>query len=74
VGQLAQTLIGRGKAEGRVEGLAEGLEQLLEHFGPLPDAIRDRISGASPDQLKAWLRAARTAPSLDSVFGPRLRH
>jgi len=71
MGRLAQTLIERGEAK----GLAKGLEQLLEHrFGPLPDAIRDRISAASPDQLKAWLRAARTAPSLDSVFGSRLRH
>jgi len=71
MGQLAQDLI----AEGYAEGYAKGLEQLLEQrFGPLPAPVRDRIAGASLDELRAWFRVAIDAPSLDAVFGARVRH
>ncbi|MBU0501475.1 MAG: DUF4351 domain-containing protein [Gammaproteobacteria bacterium] len=62
-----------GRAEGRGEGRLEGgvrlLTRQLEHrFGPLPQAVHDRLAAASEGQLEAWGEAVLTAPSLDALF------
>jgi len=65
MGTIAETL----RAEGRAEGRAWSLIRVLEsRFGSLPQGIRDRIAGADPDQLDAWLDRVLDAGSLDSVF------
>ncbi|MDE0459673.1 MAG: Rpn family recombination-promoting nuclease/putative transposase [Chromatiales bacterium] len=62
-----------GRAEGREEGRAEGqagiVLRLLElRFGVLPDAVRDRVRGASAAELEAWAEAVLVAASLDEVL------
>lgn len=64
----------RGREEGRAEGREEGERRALEtvlvaRFGPLGDAQRGLLDGASSEQLRAWLVAAATAPSLDEALG-----
>ncbi len=83
MGELAQELIGRGRAEGRAAGIAEGMAEgrvaglvrLLERrFGPLQARVLDRIEGAPLDRIEAWFDAAIDAPSLSDVFDDRSRH
>ncbi|MDE0049643.1 MAG: Rpn family recombination-promoting nuclease/putative transposase [Rhodospirillales bacterium] len=62
-----------GREEGRQEGRAEGqagiVLRLLElRFGVLPDAVRDRVRGASAAELEAWAEAVLVAASLDEVL------
>ena len=67
----------RGLAEGREKGIAEGraegrvavlLRQLEKRFGPLDASVRDRIAGASPEQLLVYADRVLDVPSLDGVF------
>ena len=73
--------IEKGLAEGIEKGLAEGIEkgqsagqaglllrQLELRFGELPEAVRDRVRGASVPELEAWAEAVLDAASLDEVL------
>ena len=69
--------IEKGLAEGVEKGLAEGIEkgqaglllrQLELRFGELPEAVRDRVRGASVSELEAWAEAVLAAASLDEVL------
>ena len=69
--------IERGRSEGREEGRAEGragiVLRLLElRFGDVPDAVRERVRGASAAELEAWAEAVLVAASLDEVLAVRL--
>ncbi len=58
-----------GKAEGKVEGKAELLVRLLGlRFGPLPDAIRERIAHATHDDLDVWAERIITGANLEEVL------
>lgn len=69
-----------GIEKGRQQGLQQGLQQgevallqrqLSRRFGPLPDAVRARLTGASIDQLETWAIRVLDAASLDEVFDQR---
>ncbi len=68
-----------GIAEGKAAGIAEGkaetfLRQARLKFGELAPVHAERVRGASPEQLDAWLDALITAEDVDAVFGDRTRH
>ena len=52
--------------EGEARLLAKQLER---RFGPLPQAVTDRLVAATEAQLNAWGEAVLSAPSLDAIFG-----
>ncbi len=71
------------KAEGKVEGMvlgqrdgqARSLIRLLEkRFGPVPEAVRARVTAAEIDVLDQWLDRVLDAPTLDAVFGDGKSH
>lgn len=52
-------------------GLGEALvlkRQLARRFGPLPDALLQRIDSAPREHLELWLDRILEAASLDEVF------
>ena len=58
--------IEKGKTIGMTIGVAGGVLDLLADLGDIPEALRQRISGESSiDTLKAWLRLAARAESVD---------
>ncbi|HEY9279758.1 MAG TPA: DUF4351 domain-containing protein [Eoetvoesiella sp.] len=62
-----------GKLEGRVEGRVEGEASLLQRqltrkFGPVPEALQQRIQTATLVQLETWSLNILDASSLDEVF------
>jgi hypothetical protein len=62
-----------GRAEGKAEGKADGLrsalrKQLVLKFGPLSEAIEDRINAATVEEIDRYLERILSAPSLGSVF------
>jgi len=62
----------RGLEKGRVEGEARSLTRLLERrFGPLPDALADRIAEADIAELERWTDRVLAATSLEVVFDPQ---
>lgn len=71
------TLAERWKAEGRIEGKAEGriegarlvlLSQLELKFGTIGDLERQRIEGATDDDVSRWVKRVLTADSVHDVF------
>ena len=71
----------KGKQEGLQEGLQKGLQkgiatgeglllqrQLARRFGPLPDAVLQRIAAASITELEPWGDRVLDAASLNDVF------
>jgi hypothetical protein len=55
--------------EGKLEGEAAVLErQLTRRFGPLDEATRSRIRGASLEKLERWTDRILDAPTLTAVF------
>ena len=71
--EYEQKGIQKGKQEGLQEGLqkGEGLllqRQLARRFGPLPDAVLQRIAAASITELELWGDRVLDAASLDDVF------
>ena len=77
MGTVAEAWIEQGRAEGIEKGLAEGRAEALERlllrqlelrFGALPEAVRERVRGASAAELEAWAEAVLTAASLDEVL------
>ena len=64
--------IEKGLQQGLQQGEATLLQrQLARRFGPLPDAIRAQLNGASIDQLEIWAIKVLDAESLDEVFDQR---
>jgi hypothetical protein len=54
----------------RFEGKAETLSrQLTRRFGPLPEWVPTRLSGATIEQLDLWADRVLDAPTLEAVFG-----
>ena len=65
----------RGEARGEAIGKTEALLRLLtRRFGPVPDAIRQRIAQADTAALDDWFDAAIDARSLDAIFPPSTSH
>ena len=65
-----------GIEKGLQQGLQQGevallQRQLSRRFGPLPDAVRARLTSASIDQLETWAIRVLDAASLDEVFDQR---
>jgi predicted transposase YdaD len=74
----ADMLRAEGEAKGLAKGLAKGVgkgearvlvRQLTRKFGPVPDAVRERIDTASLEQLEIWTDRVLDAATLDEVFG-----
>jgi predicted transposase YdaD len=70
---IAEQLIQQGRTEGRAEGRAEGrielLEQLiLEKFGTLPPALRERLASATDEQFTRYSRRVLRAETLDAML------
>ena len=60
-----------GKIEGKIEGKGEALVRLAERrFGPLPDALRQRVETADAASIEGWLDGLFDATSLEMLFGP----
>ena len=72
-----------GRQKGRLEGLMEGeqrglragevrvlMRQLELKFGQVGAQVRERIEGASADEILLWGERVLTADSLDEVFTP----
>jgi len=59
-----------GRAEGLLEGLRSAVHQIIEARGiQLTDAQVDVVNTCnSPDTLRAWSKAAVTAPTADDIF------
>jgi hypothetical protein len=59
----------QGREQGRRQGEASALTRLLERrFGPLSDAVRDRIASADLPALEAWSLRVLDAASVDEVL------
>jgi Domain of unknown function (DUF4351) len=63
----------KGRLEGRREGRREGevrllLGQLERKFGPLPEAVRQRVSAADSERLLRWGEGLLAAERLDELF------
>jgi len=55
--------------EGRKEERCSLVKRLLEkRFGPLPDAIQQRLQNATPEELEHWAMRMLEVDSLDAVF------
>lgn len=76
--EFAKRYYGAGMAEGKAEGIAEGraegraefaIRLLTRRFGELPGSIRDRIHGASIDELDRIGDRLLTADSLTEALG-----
>ena len=72
--ELREEGYGQGRAEGygqgRAEGYGQGLARLLQHRfnGDLTPAHRQRIAGASVEQIDIWFDRGINAPDIDAVF------
>jgi predicted transposase YdaD len=69
-----QEAFAEGEERGRQQGVAEGEHRLLSkqlglRFGPLPEAVMERLRAADSDQLERWGVRLLTVQSLDEVFG-----
>ena len=82
VGEWTKTWKEQGIKEGRRLGLEEGLEQglkqgelialerqLTRRFGPIPEAIQQRLRSATTEQLESWLDRILEANNIEDVFG-----
>jgi predicted transposase YdaD len=59
-----------GKAKGRAEGEAKAFILLAEQrFGPLPQALRERVETADTALIETWLGRLLAATSLETLFG-----
>jgi hypothetical protein len=57
------------RQEGRLEGEAKVLLRLLERrFGPVPDAVRERIGAAGLADLDTWIMRVLDAAAIDDIF------
>jgi len=72
--EFARRYVAEGKAEGRAEGKAEGKAELLlklltSRFGPLSEAVRQRIAAASSAELDRLGERVLEAKDIDDLFG-----
>jgi len=72
--QGRQAGLQKGLQKGVRKGLRAGrhsllAQQLAHRFGPLPEAVRQRLASASPQELDRWALALLDAPDLPAVFG-----
>lgn len=59
----------KGLRQGQRDGAAALLErQLVQRFGPLPQAASRKLAKAGVEQLEAWSDALADAQSLKQVF------
>jgi hypothetical protein len=63
----------QGYEKGHEKGVQRGmsaflLKLLVLRFGALPDAVTQRVTGASIEELKSWFDRMLDAASLDDVF------
>jgi hypothetical protein len=63
-----------GREEGEARGEARGraatvLKQLTLKFGPLDEAVRARVAGASADELDGYTERVLFADRLEDVLG-----
>ena len=66
---IAESWIEEGRQEGELRSARRILLRLLEQrFGPLPEAVEQRVADADPVVLDRWLDEVLTAPSLASLF------
>ncbi len=64
--------IEKGIERGRREGQAGIVLRLLRRrFGGVPEAVRDRVRGASTVELETWADAVLEAATLDEVLAAR---
>lgn len=62
-----------GRREGKEEGIQDGeravlIRQLTRRFGPLDEAILQRLNDADRTKLEAWADNILDAPTLEAVF------
>jgi hypothetical protein len=62
---IAEQLIQQGRAEGRVEVLGQ---MILEKFGTLPPALRERLATATDEQFARYCRRVLQAETLDEML------
>lgn len=66
---IAESWIEEGRQEGELRSTRRILLKLLrQRFGPLPEAVEQRVAEADPVTLDRWLDEMLTAPSLASLF------
>jgi predicted transposase YdaD len=81
VTSIERLAIERGRQEGQREGRREGRQEgevhgraallaslLVKRFGPLPEAIQERLSQSTSEQLERWGERLLDAATLDAVF------
>ena len=61
----AEVLRAQARTEGRIEVLTE---LLTDKFGPLPETARERLAGATLEQLKTWTHRILHATTLDEAL------
>ena len=67
--RIERKLREEGRKEGHQEGKAGSLLQLLElRFGTPPEAVIERVTYASIEDIDRWFNRAVGAPTLDDVF------
>lgn len=65
---LEERGIERGIERGAEQTLREDVEVVLtERFGALPPEVHAALATASMETMRAWLRAAATAATLEAV-------
>ena len=65
----SEFLLEEGRKEGRQEEGCMLVKRLLEkRFGPLPDAVQQRLQNATPEELEHWAMRMLEVDSLDAVF------
>ncbi len=58
-----------GKADGKVAGKAESVLEILEEYGEVPDALRDRVLAQRDlEILKSWLKVANKVGSIEEFI------
>ncbi|WP_206668635.1 DUF4351 domain-containing protein [Pseudomonas saliphila] len=66
---LTERLLNEGIEKGRQEGEASMLiRQLTRRFGPLDEAVLQRLQHAGSDDLERWADNILDAQTLDEVF------
>jgi hypothetical protein len=66
---FAKRYVAQGQAEGEAKGrVALVTKQLIRRFGPLTDAARIQVTGASIEELDAIGERLLTAPTLQDAL------